>query len=271
MSSNDAWENADWGDEDAEWSAARAEDASAPQIALPSIETASSERLRRLESLKAAAVPPPPVAAPAVDRGAPGALAEQDGNGRVASASPPCVRAPATQAAAGFAADSGGEEKVELKFYPSGGRYEGPLDAVTAQPQGIGVFYYPIGHRYEGPWENGQKQGERGTFFFANGSRYEGAWKANERHGLGVQFQSVRASATPHTEPRGFPRFRGDETRLTRGGSVCVCRASAGGRTRQCGGSVRCTARTALSTWKRAALAATRGTTSESDSSTADR
>lgn len=76
---------------------------------------------------------------------------------RVGEASPPRVRGP-------------GEEDVQYKFYASGGRYEGQLDAVTSQPHGHGVFYYVCGHRYEGPWEHGEKHGERGTFYCTLGA-----------------------------------------------------------------------------------------------------
>jgi hypothetical protein len=229
--SDGGWSDADWDDDD--WEESRAEvDAALTQIAPPSIdvEAAGAERLRRLEALKSrsvcgqdsptsAAVPPPLVAGPTCERTSAEvhqALSESDGNTRVGDVVfPPRVRGP-------------DEEHVQYKFYASGGRYEGPLDPVTSQPQGeFGVFYYVCGHRYEGPWEQGEKHGERGTFYcaihlrgapplahytlsvsstcqlryldnlhladilpyaVANGSRYEGGWSHNKRHGLGVQF-----------------------------------------------------------------------------------
>ena len=128
--------------------------------------------------------PKPSSAPPLVLPSATPALGQSDGNSRVDAEPPPVC------------ALGAGGEAVETKFYASGGRYEGPLCPVTAQPHGsFGVFFYPIGHRYEGPWCKGQKEGERGTFFFANGGRYVGGWKANERHGLGVQFAAAGAQS----------------------------------------------------------------------------
>lgn len=165
---SDTWSDADWDDDD--WEESRAEvDAALTQIAPPSIEVeaADAERLRRLQALKvrstssggedSTAVPPPPVVETSCEPASAEqhALFESDGNLRVGeAASPPRVRA----------ADG---EDVQYKFYASGGRYEGALDPVTAQPHGFGVFYYPCGHRYEGPWEQGEKHGERGTFYCA--------------------------------------------------------------------------------------------------------
>ena len=129
--------------------------------------------------------PKPSSAPPLVLPSATPALGQSDGNSRVDAEPPPVC------------ALGAGGEAVETKFYASGGRYEGPLCPVTAQPHGsFGVFFYPIGHRYEGPWCKGQKEGERGTFFFANGARYVGGWKANERHGLGVQFAAAGAQSS---------------------------------------------------------------------------
>ncbi len=67
--------------------------------------------------------------------------------------------------------------------FPSGNRYQGPLE--NGKRQGWGLFTYRDGTRCEGTFQQDELTG-RGACQFANGDRYEGQFQRNLRQGPGI-------------------------------------------------------------------------------------
>jgi hypothetical protein len=67
--------------------------------------------------------------------------------------------------------------------FPSGNRYQGPLE--NGKRQGWGLFTYRDGTRCEGTFQQDELTG-RGACQFSNGDRYEGQFQRNLRQGPGI-------------------------------------------------------------------------------------
>jgi hypothetical protein len=80
----------------------------------------------------------------------------------------------------GFDGQTGGQHSCQ---FPSGNRYQGPLE--NGKRQGWGIFTYRDGTRCEGTFQQDELTG-RGACQFSNGDRYEGQFQKNLRQGPGI-------------------------------------------------------------------------------------